>query len=91
MYLLGGAGGNRYQNRLWQMRQQGRLVLLDISEDETARMSALMTQYQHRPMDLSDASLVAVAESRNIRRLFTIDSDFYFYRMVDGSVLEVVR
>lgn len=37
------------------------------------------------------ASLAAVAESRNLRRLFTIDSDFYFYRLADGSVLEVVR
>lgn len=91
MYLLGGAGGHRYQNRLWQMRQRGRLVLLDVTEAEADRMGALMTQYQDRPMDLADASLVAIAESRKINRLFTIDSDFYFYRLADGSVLEVVR
>ena len=42
-------------------------------------------------MDLADASLVVVAESRGYRRLFTIDSDFYIYRLADGSVLEVVR
>ncbi|HZT43445.1 MAG TPA: hypothetical protein VFA07_14860 [Chthonomonadaceae bacterium] len=42
-------------------------------------------------MDLADASLIAVAESRDIRRLFTIDNDFYIYRLVDGSVLEVIR
>ena len=55
------------------------------------RMDALMSQYQNVPMDAADASLVAVAESRGFRQLFTIDSDFYIYRLTDGSVLEVVR
>jgi predicted nucleic acid-binding protein len=41
-------------------------------------------------MDLADASLVAVAETRLFRRVFTIDSDFYVYRLADGSALEVV-
>lgn len=54
-------------------------------------MDVLMAQYRNVPMDLADASLVAVADSRGIRRLFTIDSDFYIYRLVDGSILEVVR
>ena len=50
-----------------------------------------MPQYQYLPMDAADASLVAVAESRGFRRLFTIDSDFYIYRLAGGAVLEVVR
>ena len=54
-------------------------------------MDALMAQYANVPMDLADASLVALAESRGIRRLFTIDSDFYIYRLTDGSVLDVIR
>jgi predicted nucleic acid-binding protein len=54
-------------------------------------MDALMAKYQNVPMDAADASLVAVAESRGFRRLFSIDSDFYIYRLADGSVLEVVR
>ena len=41
-------------------------------------------------MDLADASLVVVAESRTLRRVFTTDSDFYLYRLADGSALEVV-
>jgi uncharacterized protein len=49
-----------------------------------------MGQYANVPMDLADASLVAVAECRGIRRLFTLDSDFYIYRTSDGSVLETV-
>jgi uncharacterized protein len=65
--------------------------LLELTEVETDRMDVLMAQYTNVPMDLADASLVAVAESRNFPRLFTIDSDFYICRLADGSVLEVVR
>ena len=54
-------------------------------------MEALKALYKKIPMDFADASRAAVAESRSIRRLFTIDSDFYIYRLADGSVLEVVR
>ncbi len=91
MYLLSVVGGHRYQSSLWQWRRDGRLALLDITPAEADRMDALMALYKNVPMDLADASLVAVAESRGIRRLFTIDSDFYIYRLADGSVLEVVR
>jgi predicted nucleic acid-binding protein len=41
-------------------------------------------------MDLADGSLVVVAESRALRRIFTTDSDFHIYRLADGSRLEVV-
>ena len=91
MYLLGESGGYRNQERLWQMRRAGRLQLLKLTEAETDRMAVLMAQYRNVPMDIADASLVAVAESRRLRRLFTVDSDFYIYRLADGSVLEVVR
>jgi len=90
MYLMDGLGGYRYQDRLWRLRRDGRLGLLDISETEADRMDVVMRQYQNVPMDLADASLIAVAENRGIRRLFTMDSDFYIYRLADGSVLDVV-
>jgi len=64
-------------------------VLHDLTPGETDRMAALMAQYQDTPMDLADASLVVVAESRAMRRVFTTDSDFYVYRLADGSSLEV--
>lgn len=91
MYFLYETGGYSYQERLWKMRRESRLVLLEITSAETDRMDALMAQYSNVPMDLADASLVAVAESRNIKRLFTIDSDFHIYVLADGSVLEIVR
>ena len=91
MYLLGEVGGYNYQATLWNLRTVGRLVLHTPTSGEIDRMVALMEQYQDTPMDLADASLVTVAESLSIRRVFTIDTDFYIYRLVDGSALEVVR
>ena len=90
MYLLGAVGGYRYQAALWDLRTTGRLVLHDLTPTEADRMAALMAQYRDTPMDLADASLVAVAESRALHRLFTIDADFYVYRLANGSALEVV-
>lgn len=53
-------------------------------------MRALMTQYASAPMDLADASLVVTAESLGLREVFTLDDDFYYYRLIDGSVLQVL-
>jgi len=90
MYLLGTVGGYRYQAALWNLRATGRVVLHELTPAEADRMAVLMAQYQDTPMDLADASLVVVAESRTLRRVFTTDSDFYVYRLADGSALEVV-
>ena len=90
MYLLGSVGGHRYQAALWSLRTSGSLVLHDLTATEIDRMAALMEKYSDTPMDLADASLVAVAESRSLRRVFTTDSDFRVYRLKDGAALEVV-
>ncbi len=91
IYFLGEVGGYHYQERLWKLRRDGILGLLDLTIAEADRMDSLMAQYENVPMDAADAALVAVAEGRGIRRLFTIDSDFYIYRLADDSVLEIVR
>jgi hypothetical protein len=41
-------------------------------------------------MDLADASLMAIAEGRAVCQVFTLDRHFRFYRLPDGSVLDVV-
>ena len=91
MYMLGRTGGHRYQEALWQLCRLNRLELSDLTTPETDRMAELMDQYSNVPMDLADASLVALAESRGLRRVFTLDSDFYIYVGKDGTVLEIVR
>ena len=91
MYLLGDVGEHRYQSRLWALRASGGLLLHGLTLVETDRMQALMMKYEDTPMDLADASLVVTAESRSLTRIFTVDSDFYVYRLADGSALEVIR
>jgi len=90
MYLLGAVGGFRYQAQLWTLRTAGRLFLTELTTTEADRMAVLMAQYQNVPMDLADASIVALAESRSLRRIFALDQDFYIYRLADGSALEVI-
>ena len=62
IYLLGAVGGYSYQEKLWRLSKAGRLYLHTFSTAEVERMDKLMNTYQDTPMDLADASLVAVAE-----------------------------
>jgi len=90
MYILGAVGGYRYQSGLWRFIDDGKLELHDLASSDIEKMAALMKKYQDTHMDLADASLVAVAESLKCKQIFTIDSDFYIYRLSDGSALEII-
>jgi len=90
MYLLGNLRGWRGQSALWDFLEQDTLRVHTATEGERQRMRALMEQYRDTPMDLADASLVAAAETRNLRRIFTLDSDFYVYRLHGTHAFEVV-
>ena len=90
MYLLGQAAGVRGQDALWSYVEDDLVQLHDLSAAERRRMRLLMAQYADTPMDMADASLVAVAETRDLSRVLTVDSDFYVYRLADGSALEVL-
>jgi predicted nucleic acid-binding protein len=90
MHLLEYSGGWRYQKILWTLIETGALSIHPLTQQETSRMAVLMEKYQDTPMDLADASLVATAESRHLRRVFTLDSDFRVYRANDRDPFEVV-
>lgn len=90
MYLLFRAGSFYFQAKLWELVSSGTLVFHDLSADEIARMPILMRRYADTPMDLADASLVVLAETFGATRVFTLDSDFFVYRLADGRALEIV-
>jgi uncharacterized protein len=90
MYLLARAGGTRAQQALWRLMRTDRLVVADLSPSAIDRSARLMDQYADRPMDLADATLVALAEERGDRRIFTLDSDFQIYRFRGGQRFETV-
>jgi hypothetical protein len=90
MHILGSVGGFRYQSGLWRFVRDGKLEIRDLTDSEIEKLESLMQKYQDTPMDLADASLVAVAESMKFKQIFTIDSDFRIYRLSNGTVLEIV-
>jgi predicted nucleic acid-binding protein len=89
MYLLGRIGW-KAQNGAWQMQQGGSLVIADLDATGTTKAAGLMKQYSNVPMDLADATLVALAEALEIRRIFTLDSDFHVYRYRDRQSFQVL-
>jgi hypothetical protein len=89
MYLVGRRTGVAGQEALWGMVSDGFLKMWGIQTEQIPRMAELMRQYQDLPMDLADASLVAIAEDTGHHRVFTLDSHFRVYRFIDGSVFDV--
>ncbi|HEX8917113.1 MAG TPA: PIN domain-containing protein [Chloroflexota bacterium] len=90
MYLLG-RGGWPPQSHLWRLLLSGRLEAADPEESPASRLAELMERYSDHPMDLADASLVALAESRNVQQIFTLDrSDFGSYRIRGRKPFHVI-
>ena len=90
MYLIGRELGWYGQAALWRLVERGILQIVDISAEATSRMRTLMEQYRDLPMDLADASLVAIAEERRLDRIFTLDSDFRVYRLPRGRSFTII-
>ena len=59
--------------------------MLPLERETLQRAFELMEQYRDQPMDLADASLVALAEAIPTRQVFTLDrKDFSVYRLRRG-------
>jgi predicted nucleic acid-binding protein len=56
-----------------------------LSDSTLTRAFELMVRYADHPMDLADASLVVLAETLRLRKVFTVDrGDFATYRIQRG-------
>ena len=67
--------------------QAGALQVENILDADLDRIIRLSKKYSDVPMDLADASLVAVSERLRIREIITIDSDYYIYRTIHKEML----
>jgi uncharacterized protein len=85
MYFMGKIGGFTAQQGLWTLLLSKRILLQTPKE---TRMAELMEKYQDTPMDLADASLVALAEKLETTQIFTLDSDFFVYRTSRGEAFQ---
>jgi predicted nucleic acid-binding protein len=90
VYLLGQAAGWPGQQALWQMVRRGMLILAELDARLTLRSAELMERYSDHPMDLADATLVALAEARDLRTVFTLDERFRTYRLRTRRYLHIV-
>ena len=82
-HLLGTTGSG--VARLMDFVAETGLRVLFLDNANLVRAFRLMAQYADMPMDFADASLVTVAESLNLRTVFTIDRDhFAAYRLRRG-------
>ena len=77
-------------DRLRDFILDGGVSLWFLDQAATERAFELMEQNGDHPMDLADASLLVAAEARALRRIFTIDKDFYVYRFADGTAPEII-
>lgn len=89
MYLLGDSGWTA-QEALWRLVLRGDLVLEELGAAAVARARELMEKYRDLPMDLADATLVAAAEARATKQIFTLDADFATYRLHGRQRFDVI-
>jgi predicted nucleic acid-binding protein len=77
--------GSTGAQRLMDFISESGLTVWSFDDGLLSRCFELMIQYADRPMDLADASLVALAEAERLNRIFTIDrNDFATYRSKRG-------
>ena len=81
----------RGQQAVLEMVERKAVRLLGIDESDVARMRELMIKYADRPMDLTDAALVRVAEREGLTTVFTVDrKDFGVYRLHGRKAFRVI-
>lgn len=67
--------------------QRGGLVIYPLHEDQIYRLIELTEKFSDVPMDLADASLIAVSELTKYKEIISIDADFYIYRDIRNQYL----
>ena len=90
MYMLGQDVGWRGQEALLHYVEEEILLLYPLSQEDIPEIHRLMAKYGDLPMDFADASLVLAAERLQTTRIFTLDSDFYIYRLHGRDPFTVV-
>lgn len=71
----------RVQDDLWEFIVRGGVTIHPLENDAHLRCKELMGKYYDLPMDLADATLVALAEKTGLSKIFTFDhKDFSVYR-----------
>jgi uncharacterized protein len=68
--------------------ERGALDVRHVEIEAVRQMIVYTEKYRERPMDLADASLVALATQMGLSEIVSIDSDFDIYRLPNGIRLK---
>jgi len=78
-YLLGFSW--KAQDNLWEFIMRGGIEIFSLDDKQQLRCRQLMEKYSDLPMDFADGTLVVLAESNKIKKVFTLDHrDFQIYK-----------
>lgn len=78
LYLL---DDPKTQNRFLKWIYDAKIDMVALYAHDMQKIGELMHKYQNVPMDFADGCLVYLAETLNIDKVATIDSDFHIYRI----------
>jgi len=73
---------------LFQWIKLGGVIIERIETVDIERIIELSRKYSDIPMDLADGSLVVLSEKLGIKKIITIDSDYYIYRTIHKELIE---
>lgn len=91
MYLALHRGAWKMQKQLGELLLNQLLIIYEVQPNDYSRLLELMDQYRDRPMNLADATLVLAAEKTGYKQIFTLDSDFLFYRISNQNSFEIIQ
>ena len=66
----------------------GGIEMFDLQKDHLSKIIELQKKYSDLSMDFADATLLIVAESLDVNKVFSIDKDFSIYRILGKKHLE---
>lgn len=66
----------------------GGLEIFDLQREHLSRIIELQKKYSNLPIDLADATLLIVAETLDINKVFSLDKDFFVYRILSKTHFE---
>lgn len=90
-YLLQARLGHLAMRQFIQQLATGPLQFKPVIKSDLERIHALLDQYADANLDFVDASLVAIAERLNIRRILTVDRrDFSLIRPAHCDHFEIL-
>jgi len=80
----------RDADALFALLERGVIRIALTVEEQQADLRTLMRRYRARPMSLADACMVRLSELHAGGVVFTLDSDFRFYRRHGNKVIPVL-